>query len=73
MYMVNVNSIVISAVGYDEPNEVLRLNFKSGKVYDYQNVPPRTYQLLMRSPSKGEYFNESIKDKYTVLEVLPTC
>ena len=57
-------STVISEIDYDEQNELLRIEFQSGKVYYYLNVPKGVYLTLKTARSKGGYFNKYIKGNY---------
>ncbi|MGJ5040902.1 KTSC domain-containing protein [Bradyrhizobium sp. HKCCYLRH1062] len=58
-----VSSNLVS-VGYDEDSSTLEVEFKSGAVYRYFNVPLFEYERLMEASSHGIYFNANIKDKY---------
>ncbi|MBD8065345.1 KTSC domain-containing protein [Devosia sp. PTR5] len=35
-----------------------------GRRYTYFDVPPATYEALRAAPSRGQYFNQSIKGHY---------
>lgn len=60
----SVRSSNIKSVGYDERTMTLEIEFTSGEIYQYLNVPVATFQALMRASSHGRYLNEHIKDKY---------
>jgi len=51
-----VISSFIASVGYNPLNCQLELEFQSGSVYTYFNIPPTTYTALMNAESKGHYF-----------------
>jgi hypothetical protein len=55
-----VSSSVISAVGYDPDVKVMEVEFKSGKVYQYQGVSPGTHASLLDAKSKGQFVVENI-------------
>jgi lysyl-tRNA synthetase class 2 len=38
--------------------------FVSGKRYRYHDVPEETYQSMKRAFSKGEFFNDHIRDRF---------
>lgn len=38
--------------------------FVSGRRYRYHQVPEETYDGMRRAFSKGEYFNQYIRDQY---------
>lgn len=59
-----VSSSNLVSVGYDANSETLEIEFKSGVVYRYFNVPAFEYQQLMSAGSHGVYFNANIKDVY---------
>ncbi|NEO31910.1 MAG: lysine--tRNA ligase [Symploca sp. SIO3C6] len=57
-------SKVIKSFDYDGENQILRVEFKSGSVYKYQDIPQSVYQELKNAPSVGQYFNSQIREKY---------
>ena len=67
MNMIPVSSSNLQAVGYD--GETLRIQFRSGGIYDYYNVPAFVYNGLMNAPSKGSYHAAYIKNAYTYSRV----
>ena len=36
----------------------------SGKRYDYEGVPPETYEAFKQAFAKGRFFNEHIRSKF---------
>lgn len=65
MEMIRVTSSAMSAVGYDASNGRMQITFTQGHTYDFCRVPPHIYEGLMRASSKGTYYNDHIKDRYT--------
>lgn len=57
-------STVIQSFEYDADRRELLVVFRSGRRYVYEGVAEETYQAMRRSFSKGEYFNEHIRDQY---------
>jgi hypothetical protein len=51
MNVTAVESATITAIGYDEGLGLLRLEFRSGAVYDYFGVPGAVHDALLRAPS----------------------
>lgn len=45
-------------------NGVLSIWFHESGKYDYFNVPEHVYHAFLAARSKGEFFNDHIKDKY---------
>jgi hypothetical protein len=64
MELINVDSSMISAVGYDEQQQVLEVVFKPTGVYRYRDVPKEVYQQLLEADSKGSYMRGQIIDMY---------
>jgi hypothetical protein len=59
-----VNSSSILSVGYDRAAHTLELEFQSGAVYQYRQVPEAAYRLLLNAPSIGEFVNKVIKPRF---------
>lgn len=59
-----VESTSIAAVGYDPANLVLEVQFKSGGVYRYFNVPYVVVEQLMTARSVGRYFSKQIRNRF---------
>jgi hypothetical protein len=57
-------------VDYDEADDALDITFNSGKTYRYADVPLEIYLGLLDAESKGEYFNDTIKDAFACTEVV---
>ena len=64
MRRTHVDSSAISSVGYDERSSVLEVEFNSGVVYDYYDVPSRVYRDLLRAASKGRFVSRRVRDRY---------
>ncbi len=62
-------STVIRDFSYDETRNELTVNFRSGKVYVYTLVPQSIAAAMHAAYSKGAYFNENIRDKYSYRQV----
>jgi hypothetical protein len=65
----SVTSSNLRSVGYDASTKILEIEFNSGGVYEYYNVPLAVYQGLMNAPSHGKYFHRHIKDSYRYSKV----
>lgn len=64
-----VESSNIVAIGYDEDERQLHIQFKSGLEYVYHDVPTEVWQEFLVAPSKGKYLNERIKGVYAYEKV----
>lgn len=69
MKKTNVDSSMLSSVGYDEEKQILEAEFTSGKVYQYYDVPKDVFEELMQARSVGGYFRGSVLGCYADLEV----
>jgi hypothetical protein len=61
----------VVAAGYDAAKQVLELEFKSGRVYQFDGVPAGVYQWLLRTPEKGAYVSRMINGRYAYRDVTP--
>ncbi|MBC6998341.1 KTSC domain-containing protein [Cytophaga sp. FL35] len=64
MEMIPVSSSNIKAIGYDEENAVLRIEFNKGGIYEYYDVPQYEFDGLYAADSKGSYANQNIYKNY---------
>jgi hypothetical protein len=62
MVRVQVDSSSLASVGYDPATETLEVEFTSGTVYQYSNVPAEVYEELMAAESHGAYFAQNIRN-----------
>ena len=60
----NVSSSNIRSIGYDLKSQTLEIEFHSGGIYQYFNVPNSRYNALMSASSHGSFFHHHIKDKF---------
>jgi hypothetical protein len=61
MTRVPVTSSVLASIGYDPVTWILELEFLSGWVYFYYNIPQAVYSNLMAASSHGKYFCSHIR------------
>lgn len=64
MEMIYVSSSAIRAIGYDATTQRMKITFVEGHTYDFCRVPEHIFLGLLRSGSKGRYYNTFIKDRY---------
>ena len=57
-------SAVIRSFEYHPTRRQLEITFQSGKHYVYDGVPPELYDAMKNAFSKGEFFNEHIRDRF---------
>jgi hypothetical protein len=71
MERVALKSHVIVSAGYDAATRVLELEFASGRIYQYADVPSGTFEWLLRAPSKGGFVTRMINGQYLHRDVTP--
>jgi KTSC domain len=59
-----VESSSLRSIGYDKRTRALEVEFLSGAVYSYAEVPPELWQALRDASSKGKFFQERIRDRF---------
>lgn len=69
MYRTPVTSSNIHSIGYDSQSAVLEVEFTSGEIYQYFNVPEYLHHNLMGASSIGQFLNEYIKYNYRYQKV----
>ena len=62
--LLKTHSAVVKSFDYDSDKKILRVEFASGSVYKYHDIPESLYKELQNAPSKGQYFNAQIRDKF---------
>lgn len=64
-----VESSNISSIGYHENSQTLEIEFHSGAVYQYFDVPSAVYEQMMAADSKGQFLAQHIKGNYRYVKV----
>jgi hypothetical protein len=67
MHRTLVSTTGICQVGYHEDSEVhgtLELEFESGRVYQFFNVPPKTYDEFIHAPRREDYYDLHIRSRF---------
>ncbi|MBZ9842365.1 KTSC domain-containing protein [Mesorhizobium sp. CA5] len=58
-------STAIRTIHYDPSRRVLSVWFvPTGKRYDYEDVGPEVYTAFKAAFSKGQFFNEFVRDRF---------
>jgi hypothetical protein len=65
----HVQSTVMTSIRYDNEARALDITFTSGETYRYSNVPRDIYTALLDAESKGEFFNDRVKDVFSFTKV----
>jgi len=54
----------ITRIGYDMSSQILGVEFKTGSVYHYYDVPEPVFEQMKAAGSKGQFLAQSIKGTY---------
>jgi hypothetical protein len=65
----SVRSSAIISFRYDNEERELDITFTSGRTYRYFGVPLEIYVDLLDAESKGQFFNDRIKNAFAFAEV----
>jgi hypothetical protein len=64
-----VESSVLASLHYLPALRLLDVEFHSGLLYQYFDVPPDTYTELLAAKSKGTYFNANIRNRFSYKQI----
>ena len=64
MEKVFVDSENLFSIEYDEERAILTIEFRSGYIYEYYDVPRYVVDELLNASSKGKYAHKNIYDNY---------
>jgi hypothetical protein len=64
MDRINVISSDIKSIGYSVEVNILEIEFHSGNIYQYFDVPLEVFNSLIDASSQGKYFNQYIRKVY---------
>lgn len=60
-----INSSWMTDVAYHKSLQIFEIKVKNGGEYRFNDVPEEVFKAFMESSSKGEFYNQHIRDKYT--------
>jgi len=69
MQRIPVTSTNITSIGHDKISGTLEVEFNTGDVYQYFNVPEYLHQQFMIATSKGQFLDDRIKYHYRYQKV----
>lgn len=64
-----VESSWITDLLYNRPNKVLTMRLSNGKSYSIPGITRTTFEQWIKSPSKGKFFQDRIRDTYRVTRI----
>jgi hypothetical protein len=66
-----LQSQAVLSAGYDPATRELEIEYRTGRIYRYREVPHGVFEFLLRTPSKGGYVNRMIHGRYVYEEITP--
>ena len=57
-------SSMLARFSYDVKEQVLAVEFKHGRRYEYYDVPEAVFKQMVEARSKGRFFQDNIRDDY---------
>jgi KTSC domain len=66
-----VHSHALAAVGYSKRLHALEVEFVSGAVYRYSNVPPQIYRDFLSAASKAQFYDTNVRGHFPSVHVKP--
>ncbi len=64
-----VTSSNVASIGYDPNTMTLEVEFRSGSIYQYFDVPEVEYRNLISAESVGRYLNQNVKGNYRYTQI----
>jgi KTSC domain len=64
-----LDSSALAWVRYLPEQRVLQVGLRTGRDYDYFDVPPEIYSELLAAESKGRYYNHHIRNEFEFNEI----
>lgn len=64
LQVVPVQSKAIQTIIWDHSNNQLLIKFTDSPLFAYPNAPKSLFEAFIKSPSKGKFYHEQIKNKY---------
>lgn len=71
--METITSSNLDAMGYDADARTLAIGFQSGHIHHYFGVPEEIVHDLILAESKGRYYAQFIKGKFTSEKMTGKC
>lgn len=68
MQMITIdNSSNVAAIGHEPSVNLLRVQYRDGRTYDFEDVSPDKYASLVAAPSKGRWLAANVKNGMELL------
>jgi hypothetical protein len=66
---IRLDSTALAWVRYLKQECILQVGLRSGREYEYSEVPSRVYRELLATQSKGKYYNANIRNDFPCQEI----
>lgn len=66
---IDLDSTALAWVRYLPEQRILQVGLRTGRNYDYFEVPAGIYRELLAAESKGEYYNRHIRNDFLFKQV----
>ena len=66
---VDINSTNLTSASYNTESKVLSVTFKTGNIYEYENVPWEMFTKFRMADSQGKFFNNNIAKVYSYKKI----
>lgn len=60
--MIPVSSSNVSALGFDDTEQIVYVEFMNGSIYIYKGVSKNEFEGLLNAPSIGSYLHRNFKN-----------
>jgi hypothetical protein len=68
---VSFDSTTLASACYDHRRLQLQVKFRDGTRYTYAAVTPALFRDLIGASSKGKFFNQYIRDRFSYARLVP--
>lgn len=58
---VPVQSRILKSIAYDEPLHVMEVEYQTGSIYRYYEIPVEVYKAMFSERSPGSFWNSFLK------------
>jgi len=64
-----IPSSSLRSIGYDRATATLEVEFTSGGIYRYADVPAGVWSAFRQAVSKGKFFQDHVRDRFATMRV----
>lgn len=69
----DIDSSNLKSAGYDEARGILAVEFQSGAIFHYYQVPLQVFEDFGAAESRGRYYAKEIRGKYHGVAMTGKC